>query len=69
MDPTTNMEEQRSLAAEILKLWDTPGCFNSEDLVYLSELARDLAERVVSLDEWVNKGVFNAECDTSELLV
>jgi hypothetical protein len=51
MDPDANLKRQREVAAEI------EACSTS-DTRTLASLADELAELVVSLDEWLLKGGF-----------
>lgn len=62
MDPIANLNEQRRIAREILKIWDGAdehGCLESEKEEQAAELAQRLAELVLALDEWQLKGGFS----------
>jgi hypothetical protein len=51
MDPNANLEEQRKIAARMLKQVDEPEGIDEHD-------ADRLAELVLALDEWISKGGF-----------
>ena len=57
MDPNANLEEQRKLAAHIIRTVDTAG----GDEFDLTEEAERLAELVQALDEWLAGGGFLPE--------
>jgi hypothetical protein len=61
MDPDANLEEQRSLAAEAMKIQDAcsdNGDYTPEQQERHAEIACRLAELVQALDEWIMKGGF-----------
>ena len=53
MDPNANLEEQLKLAKSMIADWDNPNG-NGID----QEDAARLAELVISLNEWIQKGGF-----------
>ena len=61
MDPTANLDAQRRIIAEILRLADKPtdgGRELARVLGKMSEHATELAEHAQALDEWMSKGGF-----------
>ena len=54
MDPNTNLQQQRRLAAEILRLRDA----RKPDEFRICNLADELSELVQALDGWISRGGF-----------
>jgi hypothetical protein len=78
MDPTTNLERQRELAAKIIALLDEqpeePETFREHDEriadrnQHIADIANELAELVQALDEWRCKGGFDPYRPTPQLI-
>ncbi len=62
MDPDANLEEQREVTADIMKIRDAAdpytGEFTEDQELELVTHAERLAELAQALDEWISKGGF-----------
>jgi hypothetical protein len=60
MDPNANLDEQRSAAAELLKIYENPaglgGAYTLAQDARMVELGERLAELVQALDNWITSG-------------
>lgn len=63
MDPVANLEEQRTLAEQIIEIIDESAAdidsLGHEALNVVAHKAERLAELVQALDEWMKKGGFS----------
>lgn len=63
MDPIANLKEQRKISREIISIIDSKTSDNgelpNEDAQQIADLANELAELVLALDEWRRSGGFD----------
>ena len=61
MDPTANLDEQRTIAADILAVWDgcnADGTLTADQAEHIGNQAQRLADLVEALDEWICRDGF-----------